>query len=88
GALMSFNRPHYLDLGLFQAKVMAQIFRGTPPGEISQIFEDPKSETISLNLETARRIEFNPGWDVIAAAEKIYKEIKQPEIPTNSQNSQ
>lgn len=77
GALMSFNRPDYADVGIFQAKVMAQILRGTPPEKISQIFHNPKNDSISLNLKTAQLIEFNPEWDVISAAEHIYKEIKE-----------
>ncbi|MCI5121378.1 MAG: ABC transporter substrate-binding protein, partial [Candidatus Electrothrix sp. AUS4] len=54
GALMSLNRPDSADVGMFQAKVMAQILHGIPPGEISQIFQNPRDESISLNLKVAQ----------------------------------
>jgi ABC-type uncharacterized transport system substrate-binding protein len=73
GALLGFDRPDYADLGFFQAKVMAQIFHGKAPGKISQIFDNPKSEPVCLNLKTARLIEFNPDWKLLAAAEHIYE---------------
>ncbi|MCI5159079.1 MAG: hypothetical protein D3906_11730, partial [Candidatus Electrothrix sp. AUS1_2] len=61
---------------VFQAKVTAQIFHGTPPGEIPQIFQNPGDESISLNLKVAQLIKFNPAWEILAAAEPVYKEIK------------
>lgn len=76
GALMSLNRPDYADVGMFQAGVTARIFRGTPPGEISQIFQNPRDESISLNLRVAQLIKFNPEWQILAAAEPVYKDIK------------
>lgn len=76
GALMSMNRPDYADVGMFQAKVIAQIFHGVPPGEIIQIFQNPRDESIALNLKVAQRIKFNPAWQILAAAEPMYKDIK------------
>lgn len=85
GVLMSFNRRDYTDIGLFEAKVMAQIFNGSQPGEISQIFHYPKNESILLNLKTAKLIQFNPSWNVLAAA-RIYDEIK-PSIEKEEKNN-
>ena len=76
GALMSFNRPDPADVGFFQAKVMAQILSGVAPGDIDQIFDDPKGDTILLNLRTAQLIRYNPSWNVLAAGEKVYEGIK------------
>lgn len=86
GVLMSFNRRDYTDIGLFEAKVMAQIFNGSQPGEISQIFHYPKNESILLNLKTAKLIQFNPSWNVLAAAARIYDEI-EPSIEKEEQDN-
>lgn len=76
GVLMSFSRANFVDVGQFQAKVMARILNGTRPRNIRQIFHDPK-ETIAFNLKTAQKIEFNPTLDILAAADQIYEEIKK-----------
>ncbi len=76
GALMSSARADFLDVGMFQARVMAAIMHGVLPGEIPQIYHEPK-ETIAFNLKTAQIIEFNPGLDLLAAADQIYEEIKK-----------
>jgi ABC-type uncharacterized transport system substrate-binding protein len=80
GVLMAVERPSYKDLGLFQADVMAQIFHGTAPGDIPQNFDDAKSKSICLNLKTAKLIEFNPPWYLMAAVkrERIYWNIQEP----------
>ncbi len=68
---------------------MAQILNGTAPGDIRQIYHDPR-ETIAFNLKTAQIIEFNPGLDILAAADRIYEEIKKyrKSTPVNSQEKQ
>jgi ABC-type uncharacterized transport system substrate-binding protein len=76
GALMSFARADFSDVGMFQAQVMAQILNNIAPGDIRQIYHDPR-ETIAFNLRTAQIIEFNPGLDILAAADQIYEEIKK-----------
>ena len=75
GVLMSFSKTNFVDAGLFYGRVMAQILRGTDPGNISQIYRTP-SESIDFNLKTAQLINYNPGWDVLAAADHIYEKIK------------
>ncbi len=79
GALMSFNRPDPADAGFFQAKVMAQILHGVLPGDISQIFQDPKMGTVSMNLRTAQLIRFNPSWNVLATVENVFETINPKE---------
>ena len=76
GALMSFARADFSDVGMFQAQVMAQILNHVAPGDIRQVYHDPR-ETIAFNLKTAQIIEFNPGLDILAAADQIYEEIKK-----------
>jgi hypothetical protein len=83
GALMSFTRPDYADVGYFHAKVMAQILRGVQPGKISQKFVDPKGEATALNLKTAQLIQYNPDWEVLASAEYVYENIKNASAGEN-----
>jgi ABC-type uncharacterized transport system substrate-binding protein len=73
GVLMSLNGADPADIGMFEANVMAQILRGKKPGEISQLFVNPKNEAITLNLETAQKIQLDLRWEALATAEKIYE---------------
>lgn len=73
GVLMSLEGAAPADVGMFEAKVMAQILRGKKPGEISQLFVNPKNESIILNLETAQKIQLDLKWEALATAEKIYE---------------
>jgi hypothetical protein len=50
---------------------MARIFNGAKPGDLNQIFEDPKH--ITINLKTAKTIGFHPPKGLLRAADTIYK---------------
>jgi hypothetical protein len=50
---------------------MARIFNGASPGELNQVFDDPKQ--IAINLETAKLIDFKPPKGLLKAADEIYK---------------
>ena len=75
GALlgMTLGQGAFRELGIFHARTAASIFNGRTPGELPQVFEDPRQ--ISINLETARII----GWDVpkslLMVADEVYPTI-------------
>lgn len=76
GVLMGLNGADPADIGMFEAKVMAQILnKSKKPGEISQLFVNPKNEAITLNLETAQKIQLDLSWEALATADKIYEKI-------------
>ena len=58
----------------FHAEVMAKIFNGAKPRELSQIYESPPK--IAINLVTAQTIEWDPPVDILGAADEIYQEIE------------
>jgi ABC-type uncharacterized transport system substrate-binding protein len=76
GVLMSIAQPAYERIGLWYATNMVRVFHGERFGDMSQIFEDP--EAISLNVEVARRIGFEPPSGLLATVDVIYDEIAVP----------
>jgi ABC-type uncharacterized transport system substrate-binding protein len=72
GVLMSISRADFSEIGLFHARVMDRIFNGAKPRDLGQVFQDPKA--IAINLETAQRIEYDPSFDILAAADEIFEE--------------
>lgn len=70
GLLMSLAQADYSYVGLFHAEVIARIFNGAKPRQLSQIWIDPAK--IALNLETARIIGFDPPVDILLAADEVY----------------
>ncbi|HET8597387.1 MAG TPA: ABC transporter substrate binding protein [Castellaniella sp.] len=75
GLLMSLAQADYSYVGLFHAEVIARIFNGARPRQLSQIWVDPAK--IALNLDTARIIGFDPPVDILLAADEVY-ESRQP----------
>lgn len=71
GALMSIARSGFEAVGMYHAVIMARIFNGASPGELNQVFDDPKQ--IAINLQTAKLIDFKPPKGLIKAADKIFK---------------
>jgi hypothetical protein len=57
--------------GMYHAKIMAKIFNGAHPGELDQIFEDPKK--IAINLKTAQAIGFKIPRGLMQVADEVYK---------------
>jgi ABC-type uncharacterized transport system substrate-binding protein len=70
GILMSVAQTDYSSLGVSRAEIIARIFHGAKPRQLPQIWEDPMS--IALNLETARRIGFDPPVVELLAADEVY----------------
>jgi ABC-type uncharacterized transport system substrate-binding protein len=71
GVLLSIARGDFQSIGMYHAKIMAEIFNGAHPGELDQIFEDPKR--IAINLKTARAIGFDIPRGLIQVADEVYK---------------
>jgi ABC-type uncharacterized transport system substrate-binding protein len=74
GVLLSIAQQDYEDAGRWYSRSMAQIFNGTPPRKINQIFELPTH--LLINLETARRIGFEIPPGLLAAADKTFPSIE------------
>ena len=74
GVLMSISRADFGEIGLFHAQIMDQVFNGAKPRDLEQVFQDPKA--IAINLETAQRIEYDPSFDILAAADEIFEETE------------
>jgi ABC-type uncharacterized transport system substrate-binding protein len=74
GVLMSISRADFGEIGLFHAQVMDHVFNGDKPRDLGQIFQDPKA--IAINLETAQKIEYDPSFDILAAADEIFEETE------------
>jgi len=76
GLLMSLAETDYsANAGLFDAEVIARIFNGAKPRQLNQIWID--SDKIALNLDTTRRIGFDPPVDILLAADEVYQEGKR-----------
>ncbi|WP_243359356.1 ABC transporter substrate-binding protein [Fundidesulfovibrio terrae] len=73
GALLSLSQTDFKAIGLFYARAFSQILRGASPGSLPQVFEDPP--VLAVNLETAKRIGFNPPSDVLAESEEVFTSI-------------
>lgn len=76
GALMSIAQAGFKYVGEFHASAAGKIFNGAKPGDLPQIFEDPPK--ISLNLETAKYIGYNPPVEILVAADEIFRKIEKP----------
>nr|WP_320191291.1 ABC transporter substrate binding protein [uncultured Desulfobacter sp.] len=78
GFLMSMSRKNgFKSAGRYFAALVAQIFNGAKPRELNQVFEE--EQNLALNLKTAELIGFYLYADIIAAADEIYRDIKEPE---------
>ncbi len=77
GTLMSISQAGHKYVGLFYASTLGKIINGAVPGYLSQIYEEPPK--IALNLETAKKIEYNPSFDILLSADEIYEKIEHVE---------
>ena len=76
GFLFSISRPGFKPAGLFLSATIAQIFNGAKPRQLTQLFED--SPSIAINLKTAEIVGLYLYADILAAADTIYRDIKNP----------
>ena len=70
GILMSMAQADYFSIGRFHAETIARILHGAKPRELPQVWDDPVS--LALNLEVARKIGFDPPLELLLAADEIY----------------
>ena len=72
GTLLSVSVRDFSGIGTFYATTMAKIFNGAKPRKKKQIFENqPKC---AINMETAKKIGYNPPIEVLSAVDEIYHE--------------
>lgn len=71
GVLLSIARGNFQSIGMYHAEIMAKIFNGAHPGNLSQIFEDPKR--IAINIKTAQAIGFKIPRGLIQVADEVYR---------------
>lgn len=77
GILLSISLAEFQYVADFETGVIAKIFNGAKPREISQLFQDPPK--IAINLKTAEIIGYDPPVDVLGAADEIYQDIVAPQ---------
>lgn len=76
GFLFSISQPSFKPAGLFLSATIAQIFNGARPRQLKQLFEE--SPSIAINLKTAEIVGLYLYADILAAADTIYRDIKNP----------
>ena len=74
GVLLSVAEGNFKAVGLFYARVVASVLNGVKPRRIVQRFRDPLALTV--NLETARRIDFPMPESLVKAADRVYETIQ------------
>ena len=74
GVLLSISRRDLSGLGLWTARVVAQIFHGVKPRAIDQVYV--MTSTIDINLETAHRIGFLLPEGLLQVADERYEAIE------------
>ncbi|MCP4491423.1 MAG: ABC transporter substrate-binding protein [Gammaproteobacteria bacterium] len=76
GFLFSISRSGFKPAGLFLSATIAQILNGAKPRQLKQVFEETPS--IAINLKTAEIVGLYLYADILAAADTIYRDIKNP----------
>ena len=76
GFLFSISRPGFRPAGLFLSATIAQVLNGAKPRQLKQVFEE--SPSIAINLKTAEIVGLYLYADILAAADTIYRDIKNP----------
>ena len=78
GFLLSISRPGFKPAGLFLSATIAKVLNGARPRQLTQLFEE--SPSIAINLKTAELVGLYLYADILAAADKIYRDIVVPEV--------
>jgi hypothetical protein len=76
GVLMSAGQDDYDDIGLFEARALREILYGATPGKIPGIYRAHAS--VAINLTMALRIGWNPPFEILVAADRIYQGMAEP----------
>lgn len=69
GFLASLSQAGFRYVGECEAQTLAKVLNGAQPGELTQLFEEPRK--IALNLKTAEIIRLDPPVLLIGAADEI-----------------
>lgn len=77
GALMGFSSIDWTARGKYVANKIVEIFEGASPRSLKMV--DPGIPKITLNIQVAEKIGFDPPFDIIAASDEIYDTITVPE---------
>lgn len=72
GVLLSVAQGNFSYVGQFHAETIARIFNGAKPRDLEQRWSTPPK--IAINLETARKIGFDPPVDLMLAADEVYED--------------
>ena len=71
GVLMGNSETVYQPVGLFYAKIIANIFNGASPGDLPLVFNDPLR--LAINMKTAKMIGYAPAEEIMQATDEVYK---------------
>lgn len=77
GALMGFSTVDFSSRGKFVADKIVKILQGEKPRSLPMI--DNAIPKISINLHVAKKIGFNPPFDILAASDELFQEITLPD---------
>ncbi|HAO21199.1 MAG TPA: hypothetical protein DCQ37_12425 [Desulfobacteraceae bacterium] len=77
GGLMGFSSIDFSGRGKFIADKIVRIFQGEKPRSLPMI--DNAIPKISINLYVAKKIGFNPPFDILAASDELFQEITLPD---------
>ncbi|MGE5372913.1 MAG: ABC transporter substrate binding protein [Solirubrobacterales bacterium] len=73
GALMSVARADFSDVGEFGAEGMIKMLNGVSAQKIPQLLQS--TPNIALSLEVAKKIGYQPSFEILLAADEIYTKI-------------
>lgn len=73
GALMSITYFDYPNMGRFGADALIKAMSGSPLDKLNQSYEN--TPQIIINLEVARKIGYKPAFDILLAADKVYRNV-------------
>ena len=74
GVLMSLSQSSFSSEGRFGAEAVAKVMNGALPRSVGQVFDSAIG--LAINLEMARRIYWDPPFEILLAADAIYQDIK------------
>lgn len=74
GVLMSLSQSSFSSEGRFGAEAVAKVMNGALPRSVGQVFDSAIG--LAINLEMARRIYWDPPFEILLAADAIYQDIR------------
>jgi len=74
GVLMSIARKNFDNFSPFYGDIIAKILNGAKPRDLNQVFIEPLK--LSINLETARIINYKVPNNILKVAEIVYDKIE------------